>query len=72
MAKLEWNTHRRDVRKALLIDAIGGGLCDKHGEYFGYGKYGLKDCPFCDIDEYFERLREAHNRGKTGGDQCNR
>ena len=42
-------------RKALLIDAMGGGLCEIHGEYLGHGKYGLRDCPFCDIDEHFKK-----------------
>jgi len=43
----------KTYHKALLIDAMGGGLCPKHGEYLGHGKYGLRDCPFCDIDEHF-------------------
>lgn len=45
-------------RKALLIDAMGGGLCEKHGEYLGHGKYQLKDCPFCDIEEHFKKEKE--------------
>jgi hypothetical protein len=44
----------KNYRKALLIDAGGGGLCPKHGEYFGHGKHGLADCPFCDIEKYYQ------------------
>ena len=58
MAKLEWNTRRKDVRKALLVDAMGGGLSEIHGEYLGHGKYGLRDCPFCDIAEHFEKDKQ--------------
>ena len=41
--------------EAALIDAIGGGLCKTHGRYYGYGKHGLKACPFCDIEEYYQK-----------------
>jgi len=44
--------------KARIIDAIGGGLCPKHGEYLGHGRHGLRDCPFCDIDEFFKQSQE--------------
>lgn len=43
---------------AHLIDAMGGGLCEIHGKYFGHGKYGLRDCPFCDIDEHFKQSQQ--------------
>lgn len=43
------------LRKARLIDAIGGGVCPKHGEYIGGGEHHLKACPFCDVDEYFKK-----------------
>jgi len=42
-------------RDALIVDAIGGGLCPKHGKYFGHGKHGLRDCPFCDLEEYYHK-----------------
>jgi hypothetical protein len=42
-------------RDALIIDAIGGGLCEKHGKYFGHGKHGLRACPFCDLEEYYQK-----------------
>jgi len=58
MARLEWNTSRKDVRKALLVDAVGGGLCPKHGEFIGHGKYWLRDCPYCDIEEHFKKEEE--------------
>jgi len=45
----------KTYRRALLVDAMGGGLCPKHGEYLGHGKHGLRDCPFCDIDEHFRK-----------------
>lgn len=45
-------------RTALLIDAMGGGHCDKHGDYFGHGKHSLKDCPFCDIEEHYRPEKE--------------
>lgn len=48
----------RRGRKALLIDAMGGGFCKIHGEYLGHGKHGLKACPFCDIDEYYKQLKK--------------
>lgn len=38
---------------AHIIDAIGGGVCSIHGNYFGHGKHGVKDCPRCDIDCYY-------------------
>lgn len=44
--------------KAHIVDAIGGGICPKHGEFFGHGRYGLRACPFCDIDEYYKRKAE--------------
>ena len=49
----------KSYRCALLIDAGGGGLCPIHGEYFGQGKYGIRDCPFCDIKEHFKKEGEA-------------
>lgn len=51
-----WNMRmsKRNI-DALIIDAIGGGLCKKHGKYFGHGKYGLRDCPFCDLEEYYKK-----------------
>lgn len=56
----------KQERMARLVDATGGGLCPKHGEYFGEGKYGLKDCPHCDIEEHFKRLKKkpavVHNK----------
>ena len=48
--------------KAHLIDAMGGGLCEKHGEYYGHGKYGLRDCPLCDIDEHFKELKKGEEK----------
>ena len=45
--------------KAHLIDAMGGGTCKTHGGFYGHGKHGLKDCPFCDIDEYY-LLQQNH------------
>lgn len=47
---------RRD-KKALIVDAMGGGLCKIHGGYYGHGKHGLRDCPYCDIDEYYKELK---------------
>lgn len=44
--------------EASLLDAIGGGVCEIHGKYFGEGKHGLRSCPLCDIDEYF--AKEQH------------
>lgn len=41
-------------RTARLIDAVGGGICPIHGEFIGEGKYGLRACPYCDIEEYFK------------------
>ena len=38
-----------------LLDAIGGGICKTHGKYYGSGKYHLRTCPFCDIEEHFRR-----------------
>jgi hypothetical protein len=43
----------KSLMRAYMFDAMGGGLCAKHGEYLGYGKHHLADCPFCDIDRYF-------------------
>jgi len=40
--------------KAKTIDAMGGGLCPKHGKYYGHGKYGLRACPYCDVDEFYK------------------
>lgn len=51
-------------RKAMLVDAMGGGLCPKHGEYLGHGQHGLRDCPFCDIDEYFRALLKSKELAK--------
>jgi hypothetical protein len=45
---------KREIR-ARIVDAIGGGLCPKHGEYLGIGKYGLRACPYCDIEEHHEQ-----------------
>jgi len=44
-------------RKALLVDAMGGGLCEIHGEYLGHGKYQLRDCPFCDIEAHYREVK---------------
>jgi hypothetical protein len=43
---------------ALLIDVMGGGKCKIHGNYFGVGKYGLRACPLCDINEHYRKLEE--------------
>ena len=48
---------KREIR-ARLVDAIGGGLCPIHGEYIGYGKYGLRSCPYCDIEEFYRKPKE--------------
>jgi hypothetical protein len=45
--------HFNRRKDALIVDAIGGGLCKKHGKYFGHGRHELADCPFCDIDLFF-------------------
>ncbi len=47
-------------RTALLIDAMGGGLCKLHGEYFGHGKYQLMDCPVCDIEAHFKQQKKTN------------
>ena len=44
--------------EADLIDTMGGGLCEKHGKFYGNGKHGLRACPFCDIDEYFKKRKK--------------
>jgi len=49
--------NKREIM-ARLVDAVGGGLCPTHGEFIGIGKYGLKACPFCDIEEYYRQQRE--------------
>jgi len=60
---MPWNDK---VTKGHIIDAIGGGLCKKHGEYFGTGKHGLRACPFCDIEAYFEKVeKEAVKEATT-------
>lgn len=46
--------------EAHIVDAIGGGLCKKHGKYYGHGSHNIRDCPQCDIDEYFKRLKDNH------------
>jgi len=46
------------MRKARIIDAIGGGLCPKHGEYLGHGQHGLRACPFCDIEEFYSKEKK--------------
>lgn len=46
---------------AHLIDAMGGGLCKTHGGYYGHGKHGLRDCPYCDIEEYYKK---SQTKGK--------
>ena len=51
-------------RTALLIDAMGGGLCEIHGEYFGHGKYQLMDCPFCDIEAHFKQQKNTNKPSK--------
>jgi len=56
-------------RTALLLDAMGGGLCPKHGEYFGHGRYNLRDCPFCDIEEHYKN--EDGNSSKLSCATCN-
>ena len=50
------NTKRN--RKALLVDAMGGGICKIHGEFLGSGKHHLRACPFCDIEEYYRKSKE--------------
>lgn len=47
---------RRD-KQALIVDAMGGGLCKTHGGYYGHGKHGLRDCPYCDIDEFYKKSK---------------
>lgn len=54
----------RTLRQAYLIDAMGGGRCSKHGAYFGFGKHGLRACPFCDIDAYYKPKKRAQKRKK--------
>ena len=51
--------------RAHIIDAMGGGLCKIHGPYYGHGKYDLKDCPFCDIEEYYQR-NTVHSKCSGG------
>lgn len=43
---------------AYIVHSMGGGLCKIHGKYYGYGKHGLRACPFCDIDEYFKWMKK--------------
>lgn len=52
--------------EAHLLDAIGGGLCKMHGKYYGYGKYNLRDCPYCDLDECFKAERLAAQNHQDG------
>ena len=42
--------------EAEIVDAMGGGLCDIHGKYYGHGKHDLLDCPKCDIEQYFKPI----------------
>jgi len=42
--------------EAHIIDAIGGGLCKIHGKYYGHGLHGLRDCPKCDINEFYKKI----------------
>jgi len=51
-------------RTARIVDAIGGGLCPIHGEYLGTGKYGLRACPYCDIDEFWKRQMTTEKGGR--------
>ena len=53
-------------RDAHIIDAMGGGLCKVHGKYFGHGKYGLRDCPFCDIEENHKKQSSAQCPAQKG------
>jgi len=46
---------------AHIIDAMGGGLCDIHGSYYGHGKHGLKDCPFCDIETKYPSKSQTND-----------
>ena len=48
--------------KARLVDAVGGGICPIHGEYIGTGKYHLKGCPYCDIEEYYNQKAKEKER----------
>ena len=50
---------------AHIVDAMGGGLCSKHGKYFGHGKHGLRDCPICDRELYYQSTCEE----KIGGEK---
>jgi len=50
---------------AHIIDAIGGGMCKIHGNYYGHGKYGLKDCPFCDINAKYSPKNTLSNKGSS-------
>lgn len=64
MPKGDWRREpkfSKRYRTALLVDAMGGGHCDEHGDYLGHGKYGLRACPFCDIEEHFrqEKAKKA-------------
>ena len=52
------------LQKALIVDAMGGGICEKHGEFLGSGKYGLRACPFCDIEEHY-KLEEKNELRTT-------
>lgn len=52
---------------AHLIDAIGGGLCLIHGKYFGHSKYGLKSCPRCDLDAYYQPIILQQNVNENCG-----
>lgn len=60
--EMPWNTkmNKRTI-KAHLVDAIGGGVCPIHGEFIGQGRHGLRACPLCDIEEYFNRKKEEQN-----------
>lgn len=45
--------------QAEIVDAICGGLCKIHGRYYGHGKQ--RDCPYCDIEEYFKKPQTIGN-----------
>jgi len=45
--------------EASMVDAMGGGLCDIHGKFFGYGVHGLRACRKCDIEEHHKQKTET-------------
>ena len=55
-----WNVRMTKQNiEAYIVDAIGGGLCKKHGKYYGHGSYGLRACPLCDIDEHYKKVTNS-------------